>query len=182
MKCEKAVIQIHLLNELTESERNEVLHHVKTCHACQSKLESVEQLTMLITTAATTPHAPVNSVALTNRIMASIKEPQQPTWFERLISIAEAKPVKWSMAVVSLILMAILTLEELRPTEVSFTKATPATTVHRFSILNVKTFRDELKRHKADYQSSLKACQDPFAITQYNITCLREKLSKYKTL
>jgi len=182
MKCKKAIIQIHLLNELTESERNEVLQHVETCLACQKISESVEQLNTLIAIAATTQHAPVNSAALTNRIMTSIKTTQQPTWLERLISLAEAKQVKWSMAVVSLMLIGVLTLEELRPTEVSLAKAVPSASTHRVTILNIKTFRDELQRHKADYQSSLKACQDPFTITQYNTACLREKLSKYKTL
>ena len=180
MKCQSVQEQIMLLGELTEPERDDVMNHLTGCPSCMEFYESAQHVREVIQRVSQVQAIQPDSFRLTDRIMTSVKKPDPYAWawIGDMYRFLESTQVKWTMAGISFIMIALFVIEIMHPIRTNMQVATAIQ--QKTTTLDARKYQDTLKKYVSARTERKNDCLNPFVLNQQNIQCFRLRQALYK--
>lgn len=174
MNCTEYQKQIAIADVLSPEELVEVKQHVDNCPACAKAWQAMIIYQESIQQLATMKDIPNHNAQLTTHIMAGITtRATRNSWRDQVSRWVMIAPVRYTMAMVSLVLLVAFGAESFTTHEITKPIQPSENTV----TLNSSVFK-RLMLEQRNHKSLLSNCASPFTSNQQSLKCLKNNFIK----
>jgi hypothetical protein len=171
MRCKEFESDIHVYSELSGEEKKIVDAHLENCASCQALFQEVRHMQNIVGVAAEKKALPLHAAKLTSDIMHKINGNSMWNWRNALASFAQNRSVKFSLSIVS----SVLILSFLFELSDSLQQKEFTGKIEGAVILNARAFREGLSKRKIRLHA-FSECRSPFRSNQYFVDCAKGKI------